>query len=201
MRFHTIIDNLPKVKILAEIGCDHAKLTRLALLGGKCEQAIVSDISSDCLSKARYTLNRFENVTYKQCDGLDSEHKTADLLLICGLGGHTICNILKDYNGKAILALSPQSHAELVRQKIMDISYKIETDFTFMDAGKFYDLIIAVNGNETLSPMQICYGKYYKQKNEALAMRMEKIKSKLKGSESKNFAKIEEVTEVLEWQK
>ena len=55
-RFEHIVSFLPECVKLAEIGCDHAKLTERAFERGKCVRAVVSDISDKCLAKARETL-------------------------------------------------------------------------------------------------------------------------------------------------
>ncbi len=201
MRFEKIVSVLPKCGLLAEVGCDHARLTELALRKGLCDSAVVSDISETCLAKARVTLRDYPNVTYIVADGVPEEARKADCIMICGMGGHTIADILSRYTGRATLVLSPQSHTELVRAELRDLGYDLDIDECFEAAGKFYDLLRAEKGDMTVDSMQIAYGKFYKRKNAALEKKLTRLLNNLKNSEEANAAKIREIEEVLVWQR
>ena len=88
MRFEEIISEVPVCGTLAEVGCDHARLTELALRRGLCRSAVVSDISAACLEKARRTLSGYDCVRYIVCDGVP-EGVEPDCLLVCGMAGTT----------------------------------------------------------------------------------------------------------------
>ena len=80
MRGDEIIAAAGSAELLAEVGCDHAKLTELALMRGVCKRAVVSDISAVCLKKAERTLARFgDKVTYVVADGVPKEAESADV--------------------------------------------------------------------------------------------------------------------------
>lgn len=201
MRFEKIVSVIPRCKLLAEVGCDHAHLTELALKKGLCDSAIASDISDTCLAKARKTLEQYDDVTYIVGDGIVTDGRQPDCIMICGMGGHTITDILSRYDGNATLILSPQSHAEIVRERLCAMGYNLSVDECFEAAGKYYDLMRAEKGNMTLSGLQIKYGKYYKTKNEALEKRLQRVLSNLRGDEDANADRIAEITEVLNWQR
>lgn len=202
MRFEEIISEVPVCGTLAEVGCDHARLTELALRRGLCRSAVVSDISAACLEKARRTLSGYDCVRYIVCDGVP-EGVEPDCLLVCGMGGHNVRDILSRYRGRATLVLSPQSHAELVREALPGMGYAIERDRCFEAAGKYYDVIRAVKTDNPAQPdgMQIKYGACYKEKNPALRARLERLLGCLRGGGDANAARIAEITEVLSWQK
>ena len=202
MRFGHIISALPFVSAIAEVGCDHAKLTELAFERGSCERAVVSDISDKCLAKARRTLARFgDRVTYVVCDGVPPEAAGTDCIMICGMGGHTIADILSRYTGSARLLLSPQSHPELVRRMLVSRGYRIDKDECFKAAGKFYDLITAEKGEMSLDGMQEEFGTYWRHPTDALIERSEiRLKALLGGGE-KTAAEADRLREVLGWQK
>lgn len=200
MRFAKIIEAVPRCRLLAEVGCDHAKLTALALSRGLAESAIVSDISERCLGKAKRNLFGFENVTYLVGDGVVTDGRDPDCIMICGMGGHTISGILARYDGGATLVLSPQSHGELVRTSLLENGYRPEIDTCFEADGKFYDLIRAVRGEWSPDAMQIKYGEFYMTKNVALAARLRRLLKNLEGDVLGNAGKIAEIREVLSWQ-
>lgn len=200
MRFEEIISCVPPCEVLLEVGCDHALLTLLALNKGICKSAIVSDISDACLSKARENLKSHENCEFYVCDGIPTQ-ANADCILICGMGGHTIEHILSGYNGRATLVVSPQSHAELVRQKLAEMGYAICIDRCFEDKGKFYDVIRAEKGSSELDELQIHFGVFYKEKNPCLKRKLERRLNELKKGKDANADKIKKISEVLLWQK
>ena len=200
-RFEHIVSFLPECAKLAEIGCDHAKLTERAFERGKCVRAVVSDISDKCLAKARETLAGREGVTFVTGDGITPESLDADCLLICGMGGHAIRDMLSRYVGSATLVLSPQSHAELVREALLGMGYAIGADECFKADGKYYDVLRAVRGAQSLTDLQIRYGVFYKTKNAALREKLEMRLAALERGGERNAARMREVREVLSWQK
>ena len=191
---------MPRCRLLAEVGCDHAKLTALALEKGLCCGAIVSDISPVCLKKARRNLCFADNVTYLVGDGVVTDGRDPDCVLVCGMGGHAISGILSRYDGKATLVLSPQSHTELVRETLVQKGYRLEIDTCFEADGKFYDLLRAVKGERAMDAMQIKYGTFYKKKNPAAAKRLRRVLGNLNGDPVANARRIAEIMEVLKWQ-
>lgn len=202
MRFEKIIGALEKTGTLAEVGCDHAKLTALAFERGLCGRAVVSDISAKCLEKARSTLARFgDRVTYVVCDGVPKEAENADTIMICGMGGHIIRDILSRYGGGAKLLLSPQSHAELVRRALEAGDYRITRDECFEADGKFYDLIAAERGHMRLDAMSAEYGLFWRSPTEALVRKLTIRLNNLLGGGEKTAEEAARIKEVIEWQK
>lgn len=200
MRVERIIGAVPRCRLLAEVGCDHAKLTALALAKGVCDAAIVSDISPACLKKARRTLCFYDCVTYLVGDGVVTDGREPDCVLVCGMGGHTIARIISRYEGGGTLVLSPQSHAELVRETLVNKGYKLELDTVFEADGKFYDLLRAVKGRCSLDRTQLAFGAFYTEKNPALAARLRRMRNKLTAGGAVNAAKTAAIDEVLKWQ-
>lgn len=200
MRIRKILSVLPPCDLLAEVGCDHAKLTEYALRNGLCKRAVVSDISPVCLEKAKRTLAAYGCVTYLVGDGIVTECDP-DCIMICGMGGHTVQSILRAYTGSAKLLLSPQSHVELVRRTLEEKGYALTHDECFEAAGKYYDVLLAEKGEMRLTALETAYGKNYKEKNAALEGRLERMLACLQGNAEANREKIAEITEVLQWQK
>ena len=198
MRINRIVSQIDKCEVLMDVGCDHGKVSELVLKRSLCKRLIAVDISEKCLAKARKRLCGYDNVTFAVGDGIVSAEAEPDFIVIAGIGGHTIRDILAAYDGNATLLLSPQSHAELVREHILRRGYEITADSCFEDGGKFYDLIKAVyTGKPTASDERhLKYGRY-EVPNDALQKRLARMLAKLpEGGE-----KYIEVQEVLKWQK
>ena len=200
MRSETIISAVGKADVLAEVGCDHAKLTELALERGLCGRAVVSDISAKCLEKAEKTLRRFgARVTYVVFDGVPPEAERADVILICGMGGNVMSGILSRYRGEARLVLSPQGRADLVRRALADNGYAIDRDECFEADGKFYDLIAAGKGAFSPDPMQAEFGTFWQKPTDALVKRLTVRLNKLRGGGERSAEEAERIAEVLKW--
>ncbi len=58
-RLRCAFDLLQGAKSVADIGCDHGKLSAALLLNGGCARVIAGDISPDCLQKTSRLIERF----------------------------------------------------------------------------------------------------------------------------------------------
>ena len=149
-RLETIVSELYKVKVFADIGCDHGYVAEAMLKSGKCDQAIITDVSAACLKKAEDLLKadfkgRYISVVADGFNGVPP----SDEALIAGMGGELIISILKSADALPnILALQPMKNTDKVRSFLIKSGYKLIKDYLFKAEGKFYDFILAVKGEE-----------------------------------------------------
>ncbi|MDE6472153.1 MAG: class I SAM-dependent methyltransferase [Clostridia bacterium] len=132
---------------MADVGCDHGKVSVECLLSGKVEKAIACDISSKSLQKAvdlaeKYKVNGIE---FRAGDGLqviaDGE---VDCVVIAGMGGIEIMNILSHIpQGVKKLVLSPHRNVIELRQFLSSREIYVDKDYIVKDGKKFYDVIVA----------------------------------------------------------
>lgn len=186
-RLTKIFERIPQCQVFADVGCDHGYIALNMLTSGKCKKAIISDISEKCLDKARSLLSGFIQdglVTSTVSDGFDNI-PYCDVALVAGMGGEEICSILqKAKNLPNSLVLQPMKNCDKVRVKAVELGYKIQSDQMFKSAGKFYDLIVLVKGEDKLSREEIDFGRdnvngknvHFKEKMQIEA---KKIKSHL----------------------
>ena len=149
-RLETIVSELKKVEVFIDIGCDHGYVAEAMLDLGKCERAIITDVSKNCLKKAETLLKKnYEGrFTAIVADGFKGVPK-GDEALIAGMGGELIIDILKGAdNLPDILALQPMKNADKVRQYLIKSGYKLIKDYIFKAEKKFYDFILAVKGKD-----------------------------------------------------
>ncbi|MCI9010303.1 MAG: hypothetical protein HFE27_03885 [Clostridia bacterium] len=142
-RISVICSYLPKVRVFADVGCDHGYCTEYMLKNGLCERAYISDISKGSLQKAEKLLSRFieEGTCIPVCaDGLSGINEPCDCVLIAGMGGEEIVHILSTTPLPERFVLQPMKNAEKVRAFLLSRGASISEDFTFYD-GKYYDLI------------------------------------------------------------
>ena len=157
----------------ADIGCDHAYIACLAVLNGKAEKAYACDVAQGPLSHAVQTIESCglqDKVIPVLSNGLENVPEDADQIIIAGMGGQLIADILSAYPEKTAAAksllLSPHKDPETVRQWLAANGWTIEKEFVIED-GSFYPLIRAVKGCMKLEDWNCFYGIHVVQNEDA----------------------------------
>jgi len=157
-RLQAVADLIDNDASVADIGTDHGHLPVYIAQTFKVKKIIASDISAASLDKARKSAtenNVIEAITFLVMSGLSGVAPAqVDTIIITGLGGETIIQILKDApwtnNRKIKLILQPQSKIDVLFRFLYDNDYEnIETKYV-SDKGKRY-IVIVVN-QKILSP-------------------------------------------------
>lgn len=144
------IANIVSSEVIADVGCDHGKLSYYLLKNNIVKKAYVSDISKPSLNKAEILLSK-ENLNFSSicCDGLKGFKNTQiDECIIAGMGGDEIINII---NNSPIeinsFILSPQHNIISVKKYMLNRGYSIVFDKIIKDGHKFYNIIKCVKGS------------------------------------------------------
>ena len=139
--------------VVADIGTDHAYLPIYLLLSGKIKFAIASDINRGPLDSAKRNAAKY-GLTSKMrftlangLDGLPLEEDGVSDIVICGMGGELIADIISasEYTKKESvhLILQPMSYPERLREYLAKSGYRIEDEGLCEAAGKLYTCILA----------------------------------------------------------
>ena len=181
--------------LAADIGTDHAHLPAALLQRGRCQHMILTDISPDSLNKARTEIIRFhlsDRVDFRQGDGLAPLKETCRMISVTGMGGRTIRHILMSGYEKlhgASLILSAHTDLHMIRRTILDIGYYLDCEEPCFDAGRYYLVIRARPGTDSLSEQEIRLGGplfrsnspvlplYLIRRKEILTVQLEGLKS------------------------
>lgn len=145
---------VPSCSLAADIGCDHGKLGLHLLHSGRCEQVLFADISAESLSKAKKLLARHQLAhlaAFVVADGLLAVTRPVDAIIISGLGGHTMLDILlqgADRVGNAALILSPQTEAPALRAGLSAGDFALLEEAVILSRGRYYTVIRAVHAGE-----------------------------------------------------
>ncbi len=161
-RLERIFAIIPQCDTFADIGCDHGYIANAMLKKGRAKKVIIADISAKCLEKAVQLLD--ENIKNGSAisvvsNGFDKV-PPCDVALIAGMGGEEICDIIS--RAKTLphtLVLQPMKNCDKVRLCAVKLGYKVQRDFMFKSAGKFYDLILLVKGNDALTQEEVEFGR------------------------------------------
>ncbi|HQQ41039.1 MAG TPA: class I SAM-dependent methyltransferase [Clostridia bacterium] len=135
-------------KVVADIGCDHGRLSCALVQSGRAERCIAVDISQPSLKKAEQLaaqLGVFDRVETRLGDGLAPlTTGEADALAILGMGGTLMVRILEAPNtplaGANLCVLQPMRAAEDIRRWLYERKYKVIDDRVVLDAGRYYQI-------------------------------------------------------------
>lgn len=152
-RLRKILDMIPQSEVLADIGTDHGYIPVEAVKRKIVKKAIASDISKGSLSKAisEIAKNGLENDIYARLgSGLEVLNTDeADTVVIAGMGGILICEILKnEYHEKfrsdhPLLILQPVQFPEKLREYLYKSGFEICAEELIEDEGKIYHIIVS----------------------------------------------------------
>ena len=135
--------------ILCDVGCDHAHIPIILSERGIVKSALCMDVIPGPLIKAEENLDRYgqrEKITLRLSDGLCAYREgEADVLLISGLGGRLISDILNREPEKtrsfSEIVIQPQSDVFLVRQSAEELGFTIDDEAMVYEDGKYYPVI------------------------------------------------------------
>lgn len=159
-RLYKITEKVRKGETVADIGTDHGYVPMLLTRDGTSPHVIMSDISSGSLAKAietfRMTGLRTDMNDFRVGDGLETiAAGEVDVLIIAGLGGFTIIDILaadpEKSHSFSKLILQPRKHSGNLRYFLARNGWKI-TDEDLAPEGKFVcEVITAIPAAESRS--------------------------------------------------
>ena len=158
-RIKDICECVESGESLADIGTDHAYVPMLLIKKGVASRVIMSDVSEGSLAKARETfLNSHIDISdncFRIADGLDEiSFGEVDDIIIAGLGGYTIIDILSKDIGKSKsfkkLILQPRKFSGELRKYLLRHGWKIDLE-KLSPEGKFIcEIIVASPGDNSM---------------------------------------------------
>ncbi|MCH5198483.1 MAG: SAM-dependent methyltransferase [Oscillospiraceae bacterium] len=136
----------------ADIGTDHAYLPVYLISSGKIKEALACDIGEGPLNNAKKTVLQFsleDKIELRLSNGLKSiSPDEADEIIICGMGGELITQILSDCewikNSRYNFVLQPMTHAEDVRRFLCENGFVIEKEICVSEGKRVYLTLNAV---------------------------------------------------------
>ncbi len=154
-RLKLVISFVGPCRTAADIGTDHAYVPIELVKTKRVKHAFALDINKGPLERAKKHIqaeNLSEWIETRQSDGLEALcENEADSIIIAGMGGELIVNILK--KGERViktareLVLSPHSEIFLVRKYLIKNGYDIIREQMIFDTGKYYTVLKAVQNN------------------------------------------------------
>ena len=137
----------PHCRKIVDIGCDHCYLA-LAIRQRSINAPIVaSDIKVKPLQNCLKTCHKYnlQHVTTILSDGLIKIKDDYDVLVVAGMGGKTICQILQQSNhcfGSKTLILQANNGEKQIRQFIYENKLAITQEIIFYEKGTYYYIVV-----------------------------------------------------------
>ena len=190
-RLQGVAEMIPEGARLADVGTDHAYLPAWLLQNGRIPSAIASDVREGPLSRARATARAcgcFERMSFRLCDGLSGiAPEEVDALVIAGMGGETIANILeaapwvkeKDFP----IILQPMSTQAELRGWLWRNGFRITREDLVGEGRTIYVVITVIPGAMVpLSPAEEWAGRQYRgMKSPLRAEYLDKLCERMAG--------------------
>ncbi|MDD4541020.1 MAG: tRNA (adenine(22)-N(1))-methyltransferase TrmK [Eubacteriales bacterium] len=150
---------------LIDVGCDHAIVPLELLSQGRVKEVLLIDINDEPLNRAKARAKtQFPQLRDKICylkqDGYYGvEGSPGDILLISGLGGETIAEILinafedKREIRPSRLILQPQTKQFELRSALKGLSFAVSEEHLVLDDDRYYTIIICDTDDAEASPL------------------------------------------------
>ena len=149
-RLDCAIELLSGAQVVADVGCDHGRLSCALIQRDLASRCIAIDISEPSLKKAERLIRQIgaqARIETRLGDGLAPlAAGEADAIAILGMGGTLMAQILSvepPLMGAGICVLQPMRAAEDIRRWLYERNYPILGDRVVLDAGRYYQVFSA----------------------------------------------------------
>lgn len=158
----------PNAKVI-DVGADHGLLEKYLIDSGKVQSVFAVENKKGPYKNLKDSLKGYDVVT-SFSDGLDEMPLETDTIVIAGMGGNLIVDILtKDVNKlNNIKQIVVDAHrdAELVRRKVTALGYRIEKEKIVVENKIYYFIISFVKGMSSYKDIELEWG--YNVNNDPL---------------------------------
>ena len=144
---------------IIDIGCDHGLLGIYLYQNRTNVKVISSDINELPLMKAHDNLIKYDlvdKIELRLGNGLECINSDTDTIIISGMGGLTIVEILscvRRYKGIKKIVISPNSDFVLTRRKISNLGFKLSNETMVCENNKYYLISEYVIGHGKINYM------------------------------------------------
>lgn len=167
-RLKRIAELVPTCKTAADIGTDHAYIPVQLILSDKAESVIASDIKKGPVNRAKTTVEKYgleRKIDIRLGAGLSTvAPNEADVIIIAGMGGILISDILKESQDTVrtarLLILQPMTAVYELREYLSQNNYSVENEYLIQEEDKIYNIIVVkTSGNCPYTLKELYLGK------------------------------------------
>lgn len=172
-RLAAIAYMIDKNKVVFDVGSDHGLLPCFLVESGISNKVYAGDIAEGPLKHAEDNIIKRglqNNIYTVLSDGLAKANDDVDVVVISGMGYHTIEHILNscDVSRYQYFIIQSNKDVELVRKYISDHLYTIEDERVVFD-GFYYQIIkFSADYHDQYSDLEIKYGPILLKKKDSI---------------------------------
>lgn len=173
-----LIDDNSKV---ADIGCDHGLVSIYLAMNKQNISIIASDINQNALDNAIKNINKYhleDKIKVCLSNGLDNINDEIDTIIISGMGGHTIVDILTNNQEKLNtvnnIIIQSNNDIEYVRRKIVKLGYYISKEKLILDKNIYYTVILFTKGKKKYTNKEYYFGPILLKENSKIFIERKK---------------------------
>lgn len=155
-RLEACLSYLKGFSTLMDVGTDHAYLPIEAVKQNIIQKAYAIDNKRGPLMLAEDNIEKNglkQHITPILADGIEALRSDVDVVVIAGVGGKLIYDILnnKPYQTVKRFILQPNNHPQLVRKLVNENNLKIVDEAIVVDQEIPYNILVLEPGEQTLS--------------------------------------------------
>ncbi|ABO50970.1 protein of unknown function DUF633 [Desulforamulus reducens MI-1] len=157
-RLKCLAQFVPNGSVVADIGTDHGYLPTHLVLLGTCPRAIAADINKGPLEAAQSNILQYnvqDKIDLRLGNGLQVLRPgEADVIVIAGMGGGTIRDILEASPEVALQAtrfiLQPMADEKELRAYLLQHGWTLRDEELLLEDGRLYQVLVAERGQEEI---------------------------------------------------
>ena len=160
---------------VADIGCDHGLVSIYLAMNKQNISIIASDINQNALDNAIKNINKYhleDKIKVCLSNGLDNINDEIDTIIISGMGGHTIVDILTNNQEKLNtvnnIIIQSNNDIEYVRRKIVKLGYYISKEELILDKNIYYTVILFTKGKKKYTNKEYYFGPILLKENSKI---------------------------------
>ncbi len=161
-RLTTVSDLVTDNSKIIDVGCDHALLDIYLFKNKKNVKIIASDIKKGPLEQAKKNIEKYHcQIETVQGFGLDPMPPDIDTVIMTGLGGDTMIDILEKGKNKLkqinTIIVSPQSESIKLRKWLIQYYYVVD-EIMIQDHHKYYLIEKYQKGKQNYTSEELNFG-------------------------------------------
>ena len=173
-RLKIIHDMIPN-SVVADIGSDHGKLMIALVQSGNVTKGFAVENKEGPFERLRHNLIRYkvnDKITPLFSDGIKDITRDVGTIVIAGMGGQTIVNILKAHPEKLVsvqtIIIDAHTAVPLARKEICQMGFAIADEQMVKEDGIFYEIIKFVRADiAALTNEDLEFGPILRQQKSA----------------------------------
>ena len=173
-RLKIIFDMVPK-SVVADIGSDHGKLMIALVEAGIVNKGYAVENKEGPFERLRSNLIRYhvnDKITPLFSDGIKDITRDVETIVIAGMGGTNIVNILKAHPEKLVrvqtIIIDAHTAVPLARKEICQMGYAIADEQIVKEDDIFYEIIKFIKADKAIiSDEDLEFGPILRQEKSA----------------------------------